>query len=287
MANVTVETDHLPGHSLEADRVPGHWLLARLGKTVLRPGGRQLTESLLAELDVTGSDDVLELAPGLGSTTELLLERAPASYTGVDRDPDAAARVGALANTANARVIQGTAAETGLGDGSVSVALGEAYLTMQPDRIKARILDELYRVLEPGGRVGLHEVLLVPDDIDSDTAEAVRGDLRSSIMVPICPATLAGWTAMVQAAGFHVDAVHTAPLHLLEPRRLVADEGVRGAARFVGRVMRDRMARRRVLAMRSAMRSHSGSLSAFVLTATKPRPSDRTEADPVGVGSGS
>ncbi|MCB9387994.1 MAG: SAM-dependent methyltransferase, partial [Microthrixaceae bacterium] len=36
MANVTVETDHLPGHSLEADRVPGHWLLARLGKTVLR-----------------------------------------------------------------------------------------------------------------------------------------------------------------------------------------------------------------------------------------------------------
>ncbi|MEZ5350725.1 MAG: hypothetical protein R2714_16225 [Microthrixaceae bacterium] len=66
MANVTVEPDRLPGRSLEVDRVPGHWLLARLGKT----------------------------APGLGSTTELLLERAPASYTGVDRDPDAAARFG-------------------------------------------------------------------------------------------------------------------------------------------------------------------------------------------------
>ena len=32
----------LPGAQLEAKRMPGHWLLARLGKRVLRPGGKLL-----------------------------------------------------------------------------------------------------------------------------------------------------------------------------------------------------------------------------------------------------
>ena len=29
----------LPGVALAAEKMPGHWLLARLGKRVLRPGG--------------------------------------------------------------------------------------------------------------------------------------------------------------------------------------------------------------------------------------------------------
>lgn len=41
--------------------LPGHWLLAKLGKRVLRPGGRELTEQLLTDADLTGAD-VLEIA---------------------------------------------------------------------------------------------------------------------------------------------------------------------------------------------------------------------------------
>jgi hypothetical protein len=33
----------LPGSELDVSRIPGHWLLARLGKRVLRPGGLELT----------------------------------------------------------------------------------------------------------------------------------------------------------------------------------------------------------------------------------------------------
>ena len=43
--------------------VQGHWLLARLGKRVLRPGGAELTHKLLALADVPAGD-VVELAPG-------------------------------------------------------------------------------------------------------------------------------------------------------------------------------------------------------------------------------
>ncbi|MGH3794093.1 MAG: hypothetical protein ACRDSP_04320 [Pseudonocardiaceae bacterium] len=41
--------------------VQGHWLLARLGKRVLRPGGAELTETLLSRADVADAA-VIELA---------------------------------------------------------------------------------------------------------------------------------------------------------------------------------------------------------------------------------
>ena len=105
--------DLIPGQTLPVDRMPGHWLLARLGKRVLRPGGRELTDRLLGALDIGPSDDVVELAPGLGSTTELVLARNPATYTGVDRDPISAQRVAHMVAGPGRRVIEGSAADTG------------------------------------------------------------------------------------------------------------------------------------------------------------------------------
>ena len=57
----------LPGAELSVRKMPGHWLLARLGKRVLRPGGLELTSRLLANLAIGPADAVVELAPGLGT----------------------------------------------------------------------------------------------------------------------------------------------------------------------------------------------------------------------------
>ena len=67
----------LPMASRDAAHLPGHWLLARLGKWVLRPGGRELTERMLTDADLTGAD-VLELAPGLGKIARSILACKPA-----------------------------------------------------------------------------------------------------------------------------------------------------------------------------------------------------------------
>ena len=86
-----------PGSNRADDTVQGHWLLARLGKRVLRPGGVELTRTLLLRAGVA-SADVLELAPGLGRTAAGILPRGPRSYVGVEGDPHAAnavRRVGA------------------------------------------------------------------------------------------------------------------------------------------------------------------------------------------------
>ena len=68
-----------PGAGLQLSRMPGHWLLARMGKRVLRPGGVELTRQMLDALDIGASDDVVEFAPGLGLTARAALEREPRS----------------------------------------------------------------------------------------------------------------------------------------------------------------------------------------------------------------
>ena len=59
--------------ALATDETPGHWLLTKLGKRVLRPGGMELTQQLVRALDVGPNDDVVEFAPGLGVTAKLNL----------------------------------------------------------------------------------------------------------------------------------------------------------------------------------------------------------------------
>src|ERR1043166_9284441 len=90
MSNVLTITA-APGASLSQQKMPGHWVLARLGKRVLRPGGMELTRRMIAALTIVSADDLIEFAPGLGITAQLALKRHPASYTAVERDPAAAA----------------------------------------------------------------------------------------------------------------------------------------------------------------------------------------------------
>jgi SAM-dependent methyltransferase len=263
------QVDALPADALPDARAPGHWLLARLGKRVLRPGGRELTDRLLAALAIGPTDDVVELAPGLGSTTELVLGCDPASYVGVDRDPIASERVALLSAGPRRSVVQASAADTGLDDSSADVAFGEAYLTMQPAGQKQKIVRELARIVRPGGRVGIHEVAFRPDDLGDAERDRITADLTAAIKVHVSPLTIGQWVTLLGSSGFDVGVRETAPLHLLEPRRLVADEGVLGAVRFGSRVARRPEARARVLAMRSAMRRHREHLQACAVVATR------------------
>src|SRR5690606_37150221 len=121
----------LPQHDRDPESVAGHWLLARIGKKVLRPGGKELSEWLVSAATVTGKR-VVELAPGLGLTATLLLNENPASYVGVDSDPDA---VAVARDTIGGRgeLVVATAQDTGLETASADIIMGEAMLTMQGD----------------------------------------------------------------------------------------------------------------------------------------------------------
>src|SRR5699024_12202261 len=112
-----------------AASVPGHWLLARLGKKVLRPGGLRMTKALLAEAGVR-AQRVVEFAPGMGGTASVVLAHDPAAYTGVDGDPDAVKAIQRLVSV-RGRAVAARAEACGLPDESADVALSEGVLTIQ------------------------------------------------------------------------------------------------------------------------------------------------------------
>jgi hypothetical protein len=142
-------------------------------------------------------------------------------------------------------------------------------LSMQPATTKTRIVKEAARLLRAGGRYGIHELCLVPDDADEQIRTAIQQDLSQEIHVGVRPLTQSEWCELLAADGLQVTAVATAPMHLLEPRRLVQDEGLIGAMRFVWNVARNPLARQRVVGMRRMFRKYRNHLAAIAIVGQK------------------
>lgn len=250
---------------------PGHWLLAKLGKKVLRPGGLALTQRLLAAASPSSADRIIEFGPGVGTTAKILLAAKPQSYTGVDPYPEGSAAVQQIiANLDSARLVAADAQETGLEAGSADLVVGEAMLTMQGEKAKRAIMAEAFRLLAPGGRYAIHELGLRPDNVPAQVEEEIRRALSRTINVNARPLTASQWKTLLEEEGFTVSYEDTNPMALLEPGRIFADEGVVGALRFFANVARNPRARARLLAMRKVFRAHQEHLCAFAFVAVKP-----------------
>lgn len=265
----------LPLSQRSAADLPGHWLLARMGKRVLRPGGARLTSHMLAHARLGGAD-VVELAPGLGRTASEILQSDPRHYTGVDRDLDAVKLVKAIVAD-RGDVIQADAERTGLPDNSADVVIGEAMLSMQTHPAKEQIVQEAVRLLRPGGRYAIHELAVQPDDIDHEFGVDIRKDLARAIKVNARPLTVAEWKKLLASAGLTVDWVETAPMALLQMRRNFADEGFARTLRIAKNVLSDKEARTRILAMRATFQRHRDHLLGVALVAHRP---DQTSEEP-------
>ena len=259
----------MPGDNLDISKMPGHWVLARVGKRVLRPGGIALTRKMLGALRITPDDHVVEFAPGLGLTAKLALQSNPATYTAVERDAAAAGRVARVIAGSGRRVVRGSAEASGLEDGVATAVYGEAMLTMQSLERKRKIIFEAARILAPGGRYAVHEICLVPDDIAPETVELIDRELTAAIRSRVRPLLRAEWRAMFDAAGLDLVEEATSGFLLLEPSRIVRDEGLFGAARIALNLLRDRGARRRTLEMRRAIRRHARHMQAIMLLGVK------------------
>ena len=265
----TNNQEKILGEKLDTAKMPGHWLLARLGKRVLRPGGRELTRQMLNGLCIKSSDDVVEFAPGLGFTAQLTLNQKPTSYIAVERDEAAADTVRRYLTGSNQACLIGRAEKTGLADATATVVYGEAMLTMQTPGKKQQIVQEAFRLMKPTGRYGIHELCIVPEDLDEDTKQEIQKALTDAIHVGARPLTVPEWRTLLETEGFIVHTQATAPMHLLEPKRLIQDEGFWGALRFVGNVLRDSEARHRVKTMRQVFQTYEENLAAIMLVGIK------------------
>ena len=143
---------------------------------------------VVGELDL--GDDVLEIGPGPGFTTDVLRRSVP-RLTAVELDPVLATRLAERLIGTNVDVIRGDATDTHLAADRFSAATSFNMLHHVPTReLQNAIFAELHRVLRPGG------LLVAADGVyDEATVAFHEGDIYN----PIDPAEL---ESRLSTAGF-------------------------------------------------------------------------------------
>jgi hypothetical protein len=171
--------------------------------------------------------------------------------------------------SAHVSFLHANADNTGLNTGIATVLWGEAMLSMQGASQKERIIREAARLLRPGGKYAIHELCLTQDGIDAPTRRLIESELSLGIHVGVQPVTESEWRALLERNGFRVARVERSPMHLLEPARMLRDEGLFGLLRILRNALHDSEARQRVLAMRRLFRKFEHHLSAICLIAIR------------------
>ena len=251
------------------DNKQGHWILAKMGKKVLRPGGKELTLKLMDNMQIGLDDDIVEFAPGLGFTASLAIKNNPNSYTGIELNQEAAGILQKKIKGPNRRIIVGNAADSTLTDNSANKVYGEAMLTMQADHRKSEIVGEAHRILKEGGLYGIHELGLRPNTIPVEVKGEIQKALAKAIKVNARPLTVNEWTGILEKAGFAIHKVETNDFKLLRPKRMVDDEGFLRALRILFNILTHPKERKRIFAMRKVFEKYKQYLCAVVIVARK------------------
>ena len=142
-------------------------------------------------------------------------------------------------------------------------------LTMHADHRKSEIIREAYRILKPGGFYGIHELGLTPDEIPTEKKAEIQKELALAIKVNARPLLVSEWTELLEKEGFSVVKIETNPMHLLEPKRIIDDEGFFRTLKIFFNIMTNPAARKRILAMRKVFRDNAQNLNAVAIIAQK------------------
>lgn len=247
----------------------GHWLLAKMGKKVLRPGGRILTENLIEKLNISKQDDVVEFAPGIGHTAKLTLKNKPKTYTGVEVNRTAAKDLKQKFSKEKIKIVNNSAAKSGLATESADKVYGEAMLTMQTDQRKSEIIREAHRLLRKGGLYGIHELGLHPNDLDAESKRSIQQGLAKAIKVNARPMTTNEWVAILEKEGFEVIEIMSKPMSLLDPKRILEDEGFFRTIKIAFNMMTHPKERKRIEEMQAIFHHHKEKLRGVAMVARK------------------
>lgn len=250
------------------EQLPAHWIMANIGKRILRPGGKVLTLQMIENLKINGESDVVEFSPGLGVTSNVSLKKMPKSYTAVEQNPFSQMHIPEQVGETEIGVINASVSETGLDSESVNVVYGEAFLTMQSPKVKEEIMHEANRILKKSGRFGIHEICL-DNHISEQQREILNQELSDAIKSSVTPLTVNEWIQYVEKQGFQTVRVIVNDLRLLKLRKIYNEEGFLRTVRIVTNVMLKSPYRKRIFGMKKVFSKHSKYIKSLIIIAEK------------------
>lgn len=224
-------------------RLPTHLFLASLGKTHLRPGGREATERILSFCNISEDTKVLEVAPNMGTTAIHLAQTYGCQVVGIDNHmpsvEQAKENIEAHGVAHLVDINHGNALKLPFADESFNVVINEAMLTMLPHNLKKKAIAEYHRVLKPGGQLVTHDLLLRQDPSVGNNEERLQ-QLRQLLVVNAQPLVAEGWYELIkEAAEFSHVEYQSGKMSLLSLKGLLVDEGWSGLLTMLQNAQQD------------------------------------------------
>ncbi|TFC31856.1 arsenite methyltransferase [Cryobacterium sp. TMT2-18-3] len=194
--------------------LPGAALLASLG-----------CGNPTAVADLQAGETVLDL--GSGGGIDVLLSARRVGPTGfaygldmTDEMLDLARHNAVAAQAQNVQFLKGTIEEIPLGSGSVDVVISNCVINLSTD--KPAVIGEMFRVLRPGGRVGVSDVVA-----ENHLAPAQRAERGSHVGCIAGALSITEYESLLAAAGFEqvsvtlthevTDGMHGAIVRAVKP----------------------------------------------------------------------
>lgn len=133
----------------------GHTFLAKLGKTRLRPGGKEATDWLIQQGAFSQDKQVLEVACNMCTTSIYLAHTYGCHIQGVDINKKALEKaqenISAAGLESYIQVQQANAVKLPFDDNQFDIVLNEAMLTMLPIAIKEKSITRVLPSLKAWG----------------------------------------------------------------------------------------------------------------------------------------
>lgn len=132
---------------------------------------------------------------------------------------------------------------------------------------KSEIVKEAYRILRKGGMYGIHELGLI--HTDEQLKKKIQRNLAQSIKVNARPLEQDEWINLLEKEGFKVTLIETNAMSLLEPKRIIDDEGFFRSLKIGFNILTHPKARKRILEMRKVFKKYQTNINAVVIIAEK------------------
>lgn len=217
-------------------RVPADELVRFLEEADRQAGIHTVQRALRRALDPRPGMRLLDAGCGIGlETTRLAAAHPDAHVTGLDHNPRLLdiARRRADPPLANLRWLQADLTALELPDASYDAIRTERVLMYLPNRSFERALDDLVRILRPGGRLALFELdygatILAPGTADHAVLQHIDETLHTSLPQPLAGRRI---PALLTARGLRDVTASPFAFAVGEPvwRRIVSDTLTAGA----------------------------------------------------------
>jgi ubiquinone/menaquinone biosynthesis C-methylase UbiE len=175
-------------------------------ENTLHPGGLKLTERLAEVAMLKPGCKVLEIGCGKGITAIFLARNYGCSITGIDISPIQIAS--ATERTKNENMVGETSfiaadcQELPLFTDLFDMVFSECSISLVQN--KKRILDEIWRVLKPGGRLTITDLVRRDNEVTNEPSETVPLFMSSFALFPCIEnaESLIGYRKLLQSVGF-------------------------------------------------------------------------------------